>query len=81
MEQAAAQHAAHIDKPFAYHKPSTDGLARITALRAAFSTVKQAIEANCPTSRHTSVALTELETSAMWAIKAVVFNDPGSVVE
>jgi hypothetical protein len=27
------------------------------------------------------VAITELETSAMWAIKAVVFNDPASEVE
>lgn len=72
---------AHIDKPFAYHKPSDDGHARITALRLAFSRVKAAIEANCPPSRQQSVAITELETSAMWAIKAVVFNDPASVAE
>lgn len=70
-----------IDKPFAYHQPSVDGLARITALREAFSDVKACIEAACPESRQRSVALTELETSAMWAIKAVVFNDPASVVD
>lgn len=70
-----------IDKPFAYHKPSADGFKRITAIREAYSVVKAAIEANCPESRHRSVAITELETSAMWAIKAVVFNDPASVVE
>jgi hypothetical protein len=70
-----------IDKPFAYHTPSPDGLTRITALREAFSVVKAAIEANCDNSRHKSVAITELETAAMWAIKAVVFNDPASVVE
>lgn len=69
-----------IDKPFAYHAPSSDGLEKITALREVFSVVKLAIEANCPESRQRSVALTELETSAMWAIKAVVFNDPKSVV-
>lgn len=69
-----------IDKPFAYHKPSDDGMAKITALREAFSAVKATIEANCPPSRQTSVAITELETSAMWAIKAVVFNDPNSEV-
>lgn len=69
-----------IDKPFAYHKPSTDGLSRITALREAFSVVKAAIEAHCPPSRQASVAITELETAAMWAIKAVVFNDPHSEV-
>jgi hypothetical protein len=72
---------AFIDKPFAYHKPSEDGLDKITKLRQIFSVVKTAIEHNCPESRQRSVALTELETAAMWAIKAVVFNDPKSVVE
>ncbi len=70
-----------IDKPFAYHKPSSDGMLRITSIRNAFSEVKKVIEANCPESRQRSVAITELETSAMWAIKAVVFNDPNSEVE
>jgi len=32
-------------------------------------------------SRERSVALTNLEQSAMWAIKAVVYNDAGSVQE
>lgn len=71
----------HIDKPFAYHKPSEDGHTKIRNLREAFSVVKKAIEDNCPVSRHRSVAITELETTAMWAIKAVVFNDPNSEVE
>ncbi len=70
--------SALIDKPFAYHKPSVDGLERITRLRAEFSTLKRTIETTCPESRHRSVAITELETAAMWAIKAVVFNDPNS---
>lgn len=70
-----------IDKPFAYHKPSEDGHARITALREGYSVLKQLIELQCPPSRQQAIALTELETSAMWAIKAVVFNDPGSEVE
>jgi hypothetical protein len=69
-----------IDKPFAYHKPSDDGMTRINALRESFSAVKAAIETHCPESRQRSVAITELETAAMWAIKAVVFNDPKSEV-
>jgi hypothetical protein len=73
--------APFIDKPFAYHKPSADGLYKITQLRTAFSLVKACIERNCAESRQRSVAITELETAAMWAIKAVVFNDPRSVVE
>ena len=70
-----------IDKPFAYHKPSEDGFQKISRLREAFSLVQRAIQDNCPESRQKSVAITELETSAMWAIKAVVFNDPKSEVD
>lgn len=70
-----------IDKPYAYHKPSQQGLSRINDLRVAFSETERIIKLNCPESRQRSVAITELETSAMWAIKAVVFNDPNSEVE
>lgn len=65
-------------KTFAYHKPSTEGLDKITELREAFSVVHQAIMDSCPNSRERAVALTELETAAMWAIKSVVFNDESS---
>jgi hypothetical protein len=70
-----------IDKPYAYHRPSDDGLARITELRELFSLVDRKIHELCPPSRQQSVALTNNEQTAMWAIKAVVFNDPDSVVE
>lgn len=70
-----------IDKPYAYHKPSADGLAKITRLREHFSETERLIRELCPASRHQSVALTQNETTAMWAIKAVVFNDADSVVE
>ncbi len=80
-DDTECEERAHIDKPFAYHKPSDDGHRRITRLREDFSRVKASIERNCPESRQRSVALTELETAAMWAIKAVVFNDPASEVE
>jgi DNA repair photolyase len=69
-----------IDKPFAYHKPSEDGLARITILREEFSKLKAQIEAQAPNSRERATAITRLEEAAMWAIKAVVFNDPLSEV-
>lgn len=70
-----------IDKPYAYHKPSPDGLDKINKLRAHFSEGERLIREICPASRHQSVALTNNETTAMWAIKAVVFNDPASEVE
>jgi hypothetical protein len=75
-----------IDKPYAYHKPSESGLARITRLREHFSETERLIKEVCvdqdgkPT-RQQSIALTKNEETAMWAIKAVVFNDPQSVVE
>lgn len=70
-----------IDKPYAYHKPSEDGLAKINRLREHFSEGERLMKEICPQSRHLSVALTNNETTAMWAIKAVVFNDPESKVE
>jgi len=70
-----------IDKPYAYHKPSPEGLAKINKLREHFSNGERLIKEICPPSRQQSVAITENETTAMWAIKAVVFNDPNSEVE
>lgn len=69
-----------MKKTFAYHKPSQEGLDKITQLREAYSSLHDLIEATAPYTRERSVALTELETSAMWAIKSVVINDPESEV-
>lgn len=70
-----------IDKPYAYHKPSQVGLEKINLLRAHFSETERLLNEVCPKSRHTSLAITNNEQTAMWAIKAVVFNDPESEVE
>jgi hypothetical protein len=70
-----------IDKPYAYHKPSSEGLEKINRLRAHFSEGERLIREICPQSRQQSIAITENETTAMWAIKAVVFNDPNSEIE
>ena len=69
-----------IDKPYAYHKPSDDGLARINRLREHFSEGERLIREICGSTRQASVAITNNEQTAMWAIKAVVFNDPASEV-
>lgn len=69
-----------MKKTYAYHKPSQEGLDKITTLRKAFSDLHDLIEGTAPQSREKSVALTNLETTAMWAIKAVVCNDPKSEV-
>lgn len=69
-----------MKKTYAYHKPSPDGLEKIAKLREAFSNLHDIIEELSPQSREKSVALTNLETTAMWAIKSVVYNDPQSEV-
>lgn len=69
-----------MEKLFAYHKPSSTGLEKITKLREAFSALHNLIMVEAPPSRERAVALTNLETTAMWAIKSVVCNDPNSEV-
>lgn len=70
-----------MKKTYQYHKPSTQGLDKISQLRKAFSDLHDLVESLAPASRERSIALTELEGSAMWAIKAVVCNDPESVIQ
>lgn len=67
-------------KTYAYHKPSPEGLQTITGIRSAFSTLDRELRAAMPQSREASLALTKLEEAAMWAVKAVVINDPTSEV-
>ncbi len=67
-------------KTYAYHKPGEESLKTITELREAFSELHEKIESLAPPSRERSVAITNLETAAMWAIKAVVCNDPESEI-
>jgi hypothetical protein len=68
-------------KSFSYHRPSAAGVEKIASLRQAFSDLAELIERLVPPSRERSIAITNLETSAMWAIKSIVVNDSGSVVE
>lgn len=70
-----------MEKTYAYHKPSDDGLTKIKTLREAFSSLHNLIKEVAPESREKSVSLTNLETTAMWAIKSVVCNDSESVME
>lgn len=72
---------SEISKTYNYHKPSDDGLERVTKIRKAFTELDTLIKELAPSSRELSVAITNLEQAAMWAIKAVVVNDPKSVIE
>jgi hypothetical protein len=65
-------------KTYAYHKPGAAATEKIRELRNQFSALHDFVANKCPDSREKSVALTNLETAAMWAIKSVVCNDPES---
>lgn len=68
-------------KTYAHHTPDDRALSHIRRVRRAFSRLHEDLAMLCPQSRELSVALTNLETAAMWAIKAIVCNDPNSKVE
>ncbi len=70
-----------MKKTYAHHQPTGEALTNVRVLRQAFSDLHEAIVQNAPESRERAVALTHLETAAMWAIKARVCNDPLAQVE
>lgn len=63
--------------PFGYFKPADSMLPLIQEVREAYTVIHKKL-LSLPASRERSVAITELETSAMWAIKGLVLNDSGS---
>lgn len=70
-----------MNKTYAYHKPTAEGIEKIAKLRKAFSDLHDVILENAVESRERSVAFTHLEEASHWAIKSVVINDPGSTVD
>lgn len=72
-----AQSIASDINPFGYFKPAENMLPLIQEARDAYSKLHSFL-LSLPASRQRSVAITELETSAMWAIKGLVLNDAGS---
>ena len=63
--------------PFGYFKPAEEMLPLIQIVRDAYHGL-HGVLLSLPASRQRAVAITELETSAMWAIKGLVLNDAGS---
>ena len=63
--------------PFGYFKPSEEMLPLIQKVREQYTTLHNFL-LTLPASRQRAIAITELETSAMWVIKGLVLNDPNS---
>lgn len=62
--------------PFDTHPPSEDRYKRMEHLRLLYKDLRASIAENVgESSREHSLAITKLEESLMWAIKAIVLQD------
>lgn len=65
---------ATIENNFRYHPPKPGQPEKYESLRAKAKELAVLMDELCPSSREKSVALTELETSVMWANAAIARN-------
>lgn len=72
---AAEVAATETFDPFQHFVPNEERIPAIQEVRGAFRRLQIYLEQYCPPSRELSVAITNLETSAMWAIKSIVIQD------
>jgi hypothetical protein len=63
-----------IENNFKYHSPKDGQLEQYTKLREKAKELAYLIDAECPNSREKSVALTNLETTVMWANTSIARN-------
>jgi hypothetical protein len=63
------------EQNFTYHPPKDGQPERYECIRAAYRELANLLVANCPPSRELSVALTDLETSVMWANASIARNE------
>jgi len=69
--------ADDIKKSFSSMACNEKKTINIDHIRSVFTIIAHEINETCPDSREKSVALTNLETSAMWAIKSISHNEEG----
>lgn len=65
--------------PFYYHKPGDAGKAKLTENRQRFRELRDWLK-TLPQTRELSLALTHLQTAAMFANAAIALNDPEAEV-
>jgi len=58
---------------------SSESMRTINRINEAFSALQDLIEESVPDGRERSVAITDLESASMWATRATLLSDPGSV--
>lgn len=64
-----------IEKRFTYHAPKEGQPEKYTAIRDKAKELATMINELCPESREKSLAVTELESSVMWANAAIARNE------
>ena len=63
-----------IENNFMYHAPKEGQQEKYQSLRAKAKELAYLIDEVCPSSREKSIAMTELETSIMWANASIARN-------
>lgn len=64
-----------IENNFKYHAPKEGQTEKYHALREKAKELAYLIQELCPASRERSIAMTELETSVMWANASIARNE------
>ncbi|SHI01912.1 DUF7681 family protein [Virgibacillus chiguensis] len=64
-----------IENNFSYHAPKEGQVEKYNAIREKAKELAYLLEEVCPNSREKSVALTNLETSVMWANASIARNE------
>lgn len=64
-----------IEESFTYHSPKDTQQERYVVLRNTAKDLARLITECCPPTRETSLALTNLEQSIMWANKSIACNE------
>jgi hypothetical protein len=66
---------AKVEKAFTFHPVQGDQAERYPLIRAKAKELAYFLMEQCPPSRELSVALTELQSSVMWANAAIAINE------
>ena len=66
---------SEIDRNFSYHPPKEGQPERYAKIIAKAKELAELIDAECPKSRERSIAMTDLESSVMWANAAIARNE------
>lgn len=65
----------NLDKNYTYHPPKGDQTKRYEGIREKAKEFAKLIDISCPESREKSLAMTQLETTVMWANASIARNE------